>query len=152
MKKLTVITLLCFLTVALVGCGLRAREDVRDTNEQEQVQDEIEVDYDILIQNLTGIWWCSYGVLPVSIYNDGTWKHSFGDIGVSGNVHVSEYNEGFSFELIITYVGGPGAINPPDGYGWRYGDLWGRVIYSPASNELHLERWDGLIMLRERTG
>ena len=143
MKKTIIATLLCLFAALLVGCGSQT---------DNQNQDDA-VDYSMVIQSLTGIWWTDDGILSVSIYDDGTWAHSFGDISVHGDVQVSGDDGGFALELIVTHVGGPGAAGTADGsdYIWRYGDLWGRGTYFPLSGEPQLERHDGAILLRENT-
>lgn len=161
MKKLAIITLLCLLAVVLVGCGSQTSEQVHDDNVQEQVQGETVADYYAVIQSLAGIWDFPGGAgNPVYISTDGAWEHSTGDTGLYGSASITEYNGDFSLEFIVTHAEGAGAFgwipqgetSPAAGteYGWRYGDVWGRVVYSPTLSELHLENWDGLMLLMER--
>ncbi|MCL2234866.1 MAG: hypothetical protein FWB98_00290 [Defluviitaleaceae bacterium] len=132
MKRLKLVAILCLVAATFVGCGLLPRED------------EAEVGYYRILQSLTGVWTTEDGALSLSIYEDGTWEHSFGDMSLSGNVQVSEHSEGFALELVITYISGPGAPYSD----WLSGDLWGRGTYSSASSHIHLERHDGSTLRR----
>jgi len=129
--------------------------------EQEQAQNEIVVDYTTVIQRLVGVWdWPGGAGNPISIYNDGTWEHVPGDVGLYGNVSITASNGNFLLEFVVTRAEGPGAFGwVPQGEaspaadtedGWRYGDVWGRGVYFYTSNELHLENWDGSMLLMEK--
>ena len=123
----------------------------------------IQVEKSIPISLMTnGRWdWPGGAGNPVYIYDDGTWEHAPGDVGLYGDVSIRESNGNFLLEFIVTRAEGPGAFGwiPPGEtspaasteYGWRYGDVWGRGVYSPTASELHLESRDGSMLLMERS-
>jgi len=159
MKKLAVIAILCIVAVAFISCGSQTSEQVQDDNVDEQV--EISPDYYAVSQSLAGTWdWPAGAGNSVFITSDGTWEHSTGDTGLYGNISISEYDGDFLLTFIITRAEGPGAFgwippgetSPAAGteYGFYYGDIWIRGVYSLVSNELHLENWDGSMLLMER--
>jgi len=114
------------------------------------------VEFATVIQSLAGVWdWPEGAGNPIYIYNDGTWRHSSGDVGVYGNINITGSGENFSLVFIVTHAEGPGAYGSPGiptGYGVRYGDIWwDRVTYSSATDELNFEVWDGSTVLMERS-
>jgi len=131
------------------------QQPYQQTNGQEQVRSEVTVDYYEIIQSLAGTWdWPDGAGNPIFIYNDGTWRHSSGDVGLYGNISITESGGNFSLVFIVTQAEGPGAYGSPGippGYGVRYGDIWwDKVVYSPATDELNFENWDGSTLLMER--
>ena len=137
-------------------------EEAPETSEYPGEDDYgLALDYDAVIQSLAGMWdWPGSLGNTLYIFHDGTWEQVPGDVGLYGNVYIMESNGTFSLEFIVTHAESPGAFgwippgetSPAAGteYGWRSGDVWGRGVYSPASSELHLENWDGSMLLMER--
>jgi len=152
-KKYLSALMLVAALFAITACGNDA---------QEQVQGETVADYYTVIQSLAGIWdWPDGAGNQVFICNAGAWEHIPGDVGLYGNVSIAEYYGDFLLEFTVTRAEGPGAFgwippgetSPASGTedGWRYGDVWGRGVYSPTFSELHLENWDGSMLLMERS-
>jgi len=118
----------------------------------------VSLEFKAVSQSLAGVWgWPDGGGNPIYIYSDGTWRHSSGDVGVYGNINITESGSGnFSLVFIVAHAEGPGAYGSPGippGYGVRYGDIWwDSVVYSPAVDELVFENWDGSMILMERNG
>ena len=140
MKKIFTMLLILLVLFALAACG--------GNGEQAPTSQTV-------FQSLAGTWdWPDGAGNPVFIYPDGTWEHSSGDVGVYGNISVTESGENFSLVFVVTHAEGPGAYGSPGippGYGVRYGDIWwDGMIYSPATDELSFEAWDGSMLLMER--
>ncbi|MCL2436518.1 MAG: hypothetical protein FWD00_00610 [Clostridiales bacterium] len=140
MKKIFTVLLILLVLFALAACGGNGEQVPADQ---------------AVFQSLSGTWdWPDGAGNPVFIYPDGTWEHSSGDVGVYGNISVTESGENFSLVFVVTHAEGPGAYGSPGippGYGVRYGDIWwDGMIYSPATDELSFEAWDGSMLLMER--
>jgi len=140
MKKILSVSLILLVLLASGGCN----------------RNEAEADYYAVIQSIAGTWdWPGGTGNPFSIYSDGSWEHSTGDTGLYGNVSIAGADGDFSLEFVVNRAEGAGVYGSPGipaGEGWRYGDVWGGGVYSPATNELRFESWDGSLLLMERRG
>jgi len=127
----------------------------QDDNMQNQPPVEETVDEHTVIQSLAEVWdWPGGTGHPFTIHGDGTWEHSTGDTGLYGNVNITESGGNFSLEFFVTRAEGAGVYGSPGipaGYGWRYGDIWGTGMYSPATHELHFDNYDGSTSLMRRS-
>ena len=154
MKRILSVLLVLLALLALGGCNRHGEQAPGDV--QSQLEGEGAVDYDAVIRSIAGTWdWPGGTGHPFYIHNDGSWEHSTGDTGLYGNVRIVGADGDFLLEFIVTRAEGAGVYGSPGipaGEGWRYGDLWGGGVYSPAASELRFEGWDGSMVLMERSG